>query len=208
MTATLAADKRNDFENLVSALSIITIVVIIGLIVSLINNSALIPTVLPIQSNKLDQKRPSAQANDKKSHELQIRFDQAIALLHAKQYEFAVTALEQVLTIAPKLPEAYVNMGFALLGLKQYEIAGESFNKATQLNLEQTNAYWGLALALEGLEDYEGALGAMRSYIHLSTPDDPFLPKARAALWEWEAKLGRIPGVKEQPDGSLKNHPG
>jgi tetratricopeptide (TPR) repeat protein len=183
-------------------------VVIVGLIASLINTSSLVPAVSLLPSNKLGQQTPHAQANDKRSHELQIRFDQAIALLHAKQYEFAVTALEQVIAIAPKLPEAYSNMGFALLGLKQYEMAGESFNKATQLNLEQTNAYWGLALALEGLEDYEGALGAMRSYIHLSTPDDPFLPKARAALWEWEAKLGRIPGVKEQPDGSFKNDPG
>jgi len=56
---------------------------------------------------------------------------------------------------------------------------------------------------LEGLKDYEAALGAMRAYIHLSIPSDPFLAKARSALWEWEARLGRISGIKEMPDGTL-----
>ena len=47
------------------------------------------------------------------------------------------------------------------------------------------------------MEDYEGALGAMRSYIHLSPPNDPFLAKARAAIWEWETKLGREPKIED-----------
>ena len=48
------------------------------------------------------------------------------------------------------------------------------------------NAYWGLAVSLEGLCDIAGAMGAMRTYIHLAPADDPFLVKANAALWEWE----------------------
>jgi hypothetical protein len=31
----------------------------------------------------------------------------------------------------------------------------------------------------------------MRSYLHLSRADDPYRVRARAALWEWEEKLGR-----------------
>lgn len=130
------------------------------------------------------------------AHEVQIRFDQGVALLHAKQYEYAETALSRVVELAPRLPEGYVNLGFAVLGQNRFEEAGELFNTAINLRPQQANAYWGLALALEGLNDYEGALGAMRSYIHLSTvPNDPFLTKARSALWEWEAQLGRIPGA-------------
>jgi hypothetical protein len=41
----------------------------------------------------------------------------------------------------------------------------------------------------------------MRTYIHLTTPDDPYLTKARAAIWEWQGQLGRIPGVKPAPKG-------
>ncbi len=196
-------DLANNSENIVSTLSVAVVLIIIGLVSFLINNSDLVPATQPALLNK--NASPANQAGDRRLHELQVRFDQAIALLHAKQYEYAVTALDQVIALAPKLPEAYVNMGFALLGLEQYESAGNAFNKATELKVDQTNAYWGLALSLEGLKDYEAALGAMRSYIHLSTPDDPFLPKARSALWEWEARLGRIEGVKEQPDGTLKS---
>jgi hypothetical protein len=53
----------------------------------------------------------------------------------------------------------------------------------------QANAYYGLATALEAGGDLEGALGAMRTYVHLEAPDAPFLRKAAAAIWEWETRL-------------------
>jgi tetratricopeptide (TPR) repeat protein len=133
---------------------------------------------------------------------VQERFEQAVALLHAKRYDYAITALDAVLLMAPDMPEAYVNMGYAFLGLEEYAPARNAFEKAIDLRLEQTNAYYGLAIAYEGLEDYEAALGAMRSYIHLSPPDDPYLTRARAALWEWEGQLGRIQGVQPAPEGA------
>lgn len=129
---------------------------------------------------------------------IQQRFDQAASLLHAGQFEYAITALNQILSIQPRLPEAHVNLGFAFLGLKDYQSSAVSFSRAIDLRPEQLNAYYGLAEALEGMEDYEGALGAMRSYIHLSPPNDPFLAKARAALWEWETKLGRKSSVENE----------
>lgn len=186
--------SRGAFENLVSLLSIVSILIMSVFVVSLTNHSDLTPKVLPLPHTVFSQNSMpmsgALSANDR--HEVTIRFEQAIALLHAKQYEFAIQALDRVITLAPDMPEAYVNMGFALLGIHEYERAGNTFNYATELKLDQTNAYWGLALAMEGLEDYEGALGAMRSYIHLSTPDDPYLARARSALWEWEEKLGRV----------------
>jgi tetratricopeptide (TPR) repeat protein len=130
------------------------------------------------------------------------RFQQAIGLLHAKQYGYAITALDAVLIMAPKMPEAYVNMGFAFIGLEEFGPAQGAFEKAIDLKVDQVNAYYGLAIALEGQGQYETALGAMRSYIHLSQPGDPFLAKARSALWEWEAQLGRVEGVKPAPEGT------
>ena len=96
------------------------------------------------------------------------------------------------------MPEAYVNMGFAYLGLEQYQTAAAAFSRAIDLRPNQVNAYYGLAEAFEGMKDYEGALGAMRSYIHLSPPNDPFIPKARSAIWELETKLGRKPQIENQ----------
>ena len=130
------------------------------------------------------------------------RFQQAIALMHAKRYDYAITALDAVLALAPKMPEAYVNMGFAFIGLKEFGPAQGAFEKAIDLKSDQVNAYYGLAIALEGQGQLEIALGAMRSYIHLSQPDDPYLAKARSALWEWDAQLGRVKGVKSAPEGA------
>lgn len=129
------------------------------------------------------------------------RFQQAVSLLHAKRYDYAITALDAVLAIAPDMPEAYVNMGYAFVGLEEFGPARGAFEKALELKVDQVNAYYGLAMAYEGLKEFEAALGAMRSYIHLSPPDDPYLVKARAALWEWEAQLGRVKGVSVPTEG-------
>lgn len=119
--------------------------------------------------------------------ELKRRFDQAVVMLHAGEYEHAATALHQVLALAPQLPEAHVNMGYALLGLKRPQAARDFFDSATALKPDQANAYYGLALAWEALGDVPMATGAMRSYLHLAREERPeHLRRARAALWEWE----------------------
>ncbi len=130
------------------------------------------------------------------------RFQQAVAMLHAKRYDYAITALDAVLAMSPEMPEAYVNMGYAFIGREEYGPAAKAFERAIDLRLNQRNAYYGLAVALEGLKEYEAALGAMRSYIHLAPPNDPYMTKARAAVWEWEAQLGRLPGVQAAPAGA------
>lgn len=130
--------------------------------------------------------------------EVRQRFEQAVVMLHARQYDHAITALHRVLEIAPRMPEAHVNMGYALMGLEQPEAARGFFNAAIELNPRQANAYYGLALAEEAREDYESALGAMRTYLHFARAEEPHAVKARAAIWEWEGKLGR----HQQPAGA------
>ena len=193
----------NEFENLVSTLSIVTVIVVVALIGKLANSPDLTYSANVVQTADASAQHRVPVVDEKYQQEVSQRFEQAVALLHAKQFAYAVAALKKIIELAPRMPEAYVNMGFALLGLEDYAAAGEYFNTATELRPTQANAYWGLGEALAGLKDYEGALGAMRSYIHLSTPDDPFVPKARAALWELEAQLGRIPGVKPVPDDEI-----
>lgn len=147
------------------------------------------PTPQPLEATADPNSAPQLHAQQAREAELKARFEQAVAMLHAKQYDYAIKALHRVLELAPKLPEAHVNMGYALLGKGEYRAAADFFNTATELRPQQANAYYGLAIAYEGQQELELALGAMRSYIHLSRADDPYLPKARAALWEWEAAL-------------------
>lgn len=128
---------------------------------------------------------PKGHESAARKEEIRVRFQQAVTMLHAKQYDYAVKSLHRVLELSPRLPEAHVNMGYALIGLKQYQEAADFFNTATEINPMQINAYYGLALAYEGVKNYTSAISAMESYIHLAAEDDPHLNKARSASWEW-----------------------
>jgi tetratricopeptide (TPR) repeat protein len=156
------------------------LILALALVAGLVRLSAAPATVSRIEHQQQMQQR-----------ELQQRFEQAVVMLHAKQYDHAVTALHRVLQLAPRLPEAHVNMGYALIGLEQYDAARGFFEAALELNPRQANAYYGLALTDEARQDYEGALGAMRTFLHFAKADDPYRIRARSALWEWEEKLGR-----------------
>lgn len=146
---------------------------------------------------------PRGHAIAAREQEIDKRFQQAVMMLHAGQYEYAITALHRVIALSPRMPEAYVNMGFALLGLKRYKAARDFFQTAIDFRPYQGNAYWGLAAALEGLNDLPGAVGAMRTYIHLA-PSDPrsedYVRRARAAIWEWETTLKRGPLPPEEAE--------
>jgi tetratricopeptide (TPR) repeat protein len=121
--------------------------------------------------------------------EIDERFRQGVVMLHAKRYEYAVAAFDKVLEYAPDMPEAHVNLGFALVGLGRHKDAYDFFDKATVLRPQQANAYYGMALALEAQGDLRGAIGAMRTYLHLAEPQDPHRRRAQSALWEWEEGL-------------------
>ena len=119
------------------------------------------------------------------------RFSQGVLMLHAKRFEYAFAAFHQVLKYAPDMPEAHVNMGFALLGLKRFAEARDFFHSAIELRPRQLNAYYGLAEAHEGEGDLRGAIGAMRTYVHLADKSDRHRRKGEAALWEWEATIAK-----------------
>lgn len=122
--------------------------------------------------------------------DIAVAFRQGVSMLHARQHEHAITAFHHVLKFAPRLPEAHVNLGFALAGAGRHAQAKSFFEGAIDLRPTQANAYYGLAVASEALGDLPAARGAMRTYLHLAPPGDPFRRKAEAALWEWSAAKG------------------
>ncbi|HMX15258.1 MAG TPA: tetratricopeptide repeat protein [Rhodocyclaceae bacterium] len=135
----------------------------------------------------------AAHADQKIRAEIDERFRQGVVMLHARQYEHAMTAFHRVLQLAPRMPEAHVNAGFALIGLKRPREARDFFEAATALRPGQVNAYYGLAVACEGLGDLEAATGAMQTYVHLAPAQDPYRRKAEAALWEWQSRRQSTP---------------
>jgi tetratricopeptide (TPR) repeat protein len=134
---------------------------------------------------------------------LDMHFQRAVVMLHAKEYRHALVALDEVLTMAPKMPEAYVNSGYALIGLEQFENAAEAFLQAIDLHPEQANAYYGLAIALDALGNRIGAIGAMYSFLHRAPEDDPYRRKAAAALWEWQSERADEEQSRTQLPGPL-----
>ncbi|PKO33880.1 MAG: hypothetical protein CVU34_10960 [Betaproteobacteria bacterium HGW-Betaproteobacteria-7] len=139
------------------------------------------------QSALSDGIQPVRHAEQKAREELDRRFGEGVIMLHAKQYEHALTAFHRVLELDPRMPEAHVNAGYALLGMGRFQAAADFFDTATNLRPNQLNAYYGLGEALMAMGDRQGALQAMETYLHRSPPDDPFRRKAEAAIWELRA---------------------
>lgn len=137
-------------------------------------------------------------AREKTSAEIKQRFQHGVESLNAKQYEQALSDFHRVLELSPGLPEAHVNSGFAMIGLKRYALARDFFEGALELRKNQVNAYYGLAEALEGLNDLPGAIGAMRTYLHLAPPDSSYRRRAESAIWEWEGKLAEVKASEKQ----------
>lgn len=139
-------------------------------------------------------------AQDKRRREVDLRFQQGVAMLHIREYEHAITALHRVLELAPEMPEAHVNLGFALLGQGRHKPAADFFRSAIGLRADQRNAYYGLALALEGTGDRAGAEGAMRTYVHLAPEGDRHRAKAQDYLAQWEVDATKT-GSNAIPSG-------
>ena len=143
-------------------------------------------------------------ARQARLEEIDTRFRQGVAMLKAGENEHAAVAFHRVLELAPDLPDAHVNLGFALLGMGRHQAAQDFFMSALDLKPGQINAYYGLGLALEQLGDLPGAMGALRSYVHLADKLDPQPPqvrKARSALWEWETAQAKS---RNQPGGEAE----
>lgn len=224
--------RNAGYENLVTVLAVAAVVALLGATWKMVNQHSVpfVASVKPIMGyvkpkpkqgeaphtvphvtgeHGLGGEQPVIRPED--YDKIKERFEQAVALLHAKRFEYAVTALNDILTLQNNMPEVYVNLGYAYLGLKDFASSQSAFEKAIDLRPNQSNAYWGLAVALEGSSDLEAALGAMRSYIHLSDPKDQHVIKARAAIWEWEQRLGRLhdtpPPLEGDGDSNITDAP-
>ena len=134
---------------------------------------------------------PLISIESSKDNQLDRTFSTAVRHMQRGEYEQAVNLWHQILLNNAAIPEVKVNMGFSLFELGRYETARDFFIAAMQQNAFQANAYYGLAITSEKMGDLEGAVGAMKSYIHLAQnkEDQPFIRKAKSAVWEWESQL-------------------
>lgn len=185
---------RSDHDYLVIILSLSLVVALAAITVRFsLHYEEFVPQ--PIGATKVaadPRANPAGHAHEARMKEIDSRFHQAVAMLHARRYDMAITALHRVLQLSPRLPEAHLNMGYALYGAENYTAARDFFDTAIELDPYSANAYYGLAEASAALDDYGMAIGAMSSYLHLrkdAKMDDKFVNKARALLTQWQAKV-------------------
>lgn len=128
--------------------------------------------------------------------EFKQRSAEADAALKAGQFMKALAAAQRMRELKPDLPDSYVKAGFAFNGMGRFKEAFAPLSQAIDLDPMQADAYFGMAVVQEGLGNLEGALGGMRTFLHVTQDADPArlqVAQARAAIWEWESKLGRGP---------------
>lgn len=138
-------------------------------------------------------------AQQRINREIDVRFQQGVLMLHAQQYDHALTAFHRLLQLEPRMPEAHVNMGYAMLGKGSHKEAADFFRGALALRPGQANAHYGLALALDGLGQRQEALEAMHLYLMETVPEDPYRQKAEVTLRAWRDAMD----VKPVPTGKL-----
>lgn len=123
----------------------------------------------------------------------EARFDRlfraGIEALRAGLPDEAARAFAAARRLRPEVVEATVDLAFAELLRGRHAHARALFTEAVALRPGQVNAWYGLAEALAAAGDLPGALGAMRTFLHLAPPDDRFRRRAMAAVWEWESTL-------------------
>lgn len=139
---------------------------------------------------------PRAHAERMRDAELQRLLAEAQKSLDSGRYGEAVPPLTRAMTLSPYRPEPYVNMGYAQLGMGNLTHANKAFMHAIDLKPNEAKAYFGLGIVFDQMREFESALGAMRSFLHLTQEKDAFNPtvtRARSAIWEWESRLGRGP---------------
>ena len=147
---------------------------------------------------------PAAHAGAARLREIDARFRQGAAMLHAGRHEEAMAALHRVLELAPRLPEAHLNMGFALLGLEQPAEALDFFTAAADLKPMLTTSYYGMALAHEALGNLRMAVESMEAYLHLEKEESYFTRRAASAVWEWRARLEGVPMTPEEVEEAMR----
>jgi len=189
----MTRSKRHLKVYVVATLSLIAVTVVGGwLLDRMISGPA--PPSIPAasQAPEVEPKQTNAPtpAEQPQSPEQRL-FALGVSQMQQGNYQMAAQTWHEFLMLTPTSADAYVNMGFSLFELGRTQAAARSFQNALGLNAYQTNAYYGLAISLEELGDLEGALGAMRSFVHLSNSDDPFLRKANSAIWEWQSQIDR-----------------
>jgi tetratricopeptide (TPR) repeat protein len=139
---------------------------------------------------------PVTYAQQMRTLEIRRLVQEAESALSARRFSEAYEAAKKIIELDPTHVEAHIKAGFALIGLERYPQAFPYLMRATDLDPTAADGYFGIAIVQEASGNLEGAIGGMRTFLHITADPNPGrlrVAQARSAIWEWEAKLGRGP---------------
>ncbi|ACK69805.1 TPR repeat-containing protein [Gloeothece citriformis PCC 7424] len=108
------------------------------------------------------------EATEPVNEEIEALLNQGRDHFNAQNYQAALDALEQVLTLEPNKVEAWNGQGVVLFNLGKHQEALQSFNKALELNSNEANAWNYRGVALLHLGKYEEALSTFDKALELN----------------------------------------
>ncbi len=100
---------------------------------------------------------------DETRNKAQEAFDRGIDLTRAGSYDAALEAFEDVIEIAPRLPEAHYNKGFIFIQRREWEAAEASLGKAIELDPDYADAKLALSKLYQDTGRASEALALMNA---------------------------------------------
>lgn len=95
----------------------------------------------------------------------------AAALVQAKQFENAVTLLNQIVAAAPDNYTAHANLAVALFQLKRYAEAKREYNWIVARQPDTAVAYYYLGIIHDQLKEYPDAMANYQTFLKIADPE-------------------------------------
>jgi len=99
----------------------------------------------------------SQSATSRKNMDAAARVTAGMALDQQGDHEGAIQEYRKAISLDPRMPEAYSNMGIAFQNLRKFDRAIEAYKQAIRLKPDFVEAHNNLAVCLYFLGDYRGA---------------------------------------------------
>ncbi len=114
---------------------------------------------------------------------------EAVKFIEQKNYEEALTFLNNAISYNPKNPDAYYYKGSVYDAQSKSELAIENYKKSLEFNKDQDVTYYLIAIDYENLKNIKEALGYYKKFLAVYKTDDEYSQYVKARIPEIEESL-------------------
>jgi len=122
-----------------------------------------------------DEAEPQEPTPEERAADLAAQLDAGNAALADGDVDEAITAYEEVLAVAPDLPEVHHNLGLAYKRKEDWDRAGEEFRRATELDPDFAEPHGALAVMLANAGHRDEAIVELEQAVELDPENVEYL---------------------------------